>query len=125
MSPVGTWLVDLLGVALVACGLGSCAVAVLGLFRMPDVYTRMQAAASAVAVGAAMTLFGAAVLAGSGLWLKVVGTVLFLWLTTPVATFAVARAAHRMRVEQAPATRVDELERDERGHAGGDRPGPA
>lgn len=98
-----------IGLALVAVGVASSALGVLGLFRMPDVYTRMHAVAKVVTLGAASCLIGLALLSEAAIGVRAVAIMLFLYLTTPIATHATARAAHRRGEPMAPSTRLDEL----------------
>jgi multicomponent Na+:H+ antiporter subunit G len=81
------------GLLLAAGGL-ACVVGALGLLRMPDFYTRIHAASVSDAVGAGLILAGLLLQAGS--WLvaaKLVAVGLLLFLTSPAATHALARAA--------------------------------
>jgi len=106
-------LVQWLGAIAVAAGLGFCGLGVIGLLRMPDVYTRMHAASKVITLGSSLTLLGVALLSPLDVALKAVGTLVFLFLTTPIATFAVARTAHGRGELMARATVIDELARDE------------
>jgi len=68
----------------------------LGILRMPDVFTRMHAAAKADSLGAGLWLLGAALIAGSAaVAVKLVTLTLFIWITGPTAAHIMARAAHR------------------------------
>jgi multicomponent Na+:H+ antiporter subunit G len=93
-----------IGGGLLFAGLG-----VWGLYRMPDVYTRMHAATKAVTLGSSMTLLGVAVLSPLDVALKAAGITAFLFLTTPVAALALARAAHRRGEPKSERTLLDEL----------------
>ncbi|WP_373046847.1 monovalent cation/H(+) antiporter subunit G [Vulgatibacter sp.] len=115
------WLRDAIGLALLAGGLCFTALGVFGLFRMPDVYTRMHAGSKAVTLGASMILVAVAFLAPLPIGLRAIAITLFLFLTTPVATFASARAAHRRREPMALQTVIDELEDHRRGERARER----
>ena len=66
----------------------------LGLVRMPDAFTRMHAASVADTFGVPLVLLGLVLFAGFSLVsVKLVLLVLFIALTSPAATHAVARAA--------------------------------
>ena len=102
---VGAWLV-LSGVVFSALG-------VIGLYRMPDVYTRIHAGAKVIAIGSAFCLIGLAFVSPLEIAIRCVAIMLFLYLTTPIATHAAARAAHRSREPMTPSTVIDELRREE------------
>jgi multicomponent Na+:H+ antiporter subunit G len=65
-----------------------------GIFRMPDIFTRMHAASVADTLGAGLTLVGLMFIAGLSLVTVKLGfLILFFGLMSPVATHAIARAA--------------------------------
>jgi multicomponent Na+:H+ antiporter subunit G len=71
-----------------------CAVGGIGLIRMPDFYTRMHAASVTDTLGAGMILLGLMFQAGLTLVaakLLIIGLLIFL--TSPAATHALAKAA--------------------------------
>lgn len=66
----------------------------IGILRMPDVFTRMHAASVADTAGVSLILLGLVLFAGFSLVsVKLLLLVLFIALTSPAATHAVARAA--------------------------------
>lgn len=66
----------------------------VGIVRLPDVYTRMHAASLTDTMGTLMILFGIMLQAGLSLAaLKLAAIALFLMLTGPTATYALANAA--------------------------------
>lgn len=66
----------------------------IGVLRLPDVYTRLHASGMTDTMGAGMILTGLMLQAGLSLaTAKLFFVLLFLWLTSPLATHAVARAA--------------------------------
>ncbi len=89
-------LLGILGVAALAFGVFFCAVGVLGVIRMPDTLTRLHASGKVATLGLFGLLLGAALLMPSvALRLLVLG--LFMLLTNPVATHAIAASVHRRR----------------------------
>jgi len=90
-------ILDIASWALLVAGGLACMVGALGLLRMPDFYTRIHAASVSDAVGAGLILAGLLLQADSlivALKLAIVGLLIFL--TSPAATHALARAAlHR------------------------------
>lgn len=65
----------------------------LGLIRMPDVYNRMQAGTKATTLGSMLVFFGFA-LVMPGAWPRLVLLILFILLTNPLSSHALARSAH-------------------------------
>lgn len=88
----------------------------LGVLRMPDVYTRMQAGTKASTLGNTLVLAGLAILHPD--WsLKLLIIVYFVLMTNPVSSHALARAAHSIRIPMAGDTGIDAL-RDAQQEAG-------
>lgn len=70
----------------------------LGLFRMPDVYTRLQAGTKAATLGAIALILG--VLVAHPDWAgKLLLIVLFILLTSPVGSSTIARSALRLGIK--------------------------
>ena len=66
----------------------------VGVLRMPDLYTRMHAASLTDTMGTLLILGGVIVQAGFSLAaVKLVAIALFLLITGPTATYALANAA--------------------------------
>jgi multicomponent Na+:H+ antiporter subunit G len=80
----------------------------LGMLRMPDAYTRMQAGTKASTLGNTLILAGLAFY-HPGWTLKLIILIYFVLMTNPVSSHALARAAHRIRIPMARATTVDAL----------------
>lgn len=78
----------------------------LGLLRMPDAFTRMQAGTKATTLGAALVMAGLAVLNPG--WTPRLGLiVLFIFLSNPISAHALARAAERAGVPMTLGARSD------------------
>ena len=87
---------DVLAAVGLVAGAAFVFVAAVGVLRMPDLYTRMHAAAKAGALGAGLTVVSAAVaVGGASLAVRALVTLVFIVLTAPVAAHALARAYHR------------------------------
>lgn len=81
----------------------------LGLLRLPDVFTRMHASTKAGTVGAGLIFLGVAVHSRDLTTLSLsLLTVVFLLVTVPVGTHAIARVAYRIRVPLWRNTHIDE-----------------
>ncbi len=109
-------LLDVIGGILLIGGTAFLAFGGLGLLRMPDTYTRIQAGTKATTLGTLLTLLGIAFLQPA--WaLKLLLIMLFLMFTNPLSSQVLARAAHRAGIAPAPQTRADKLAEDEEGAA--------
>lgn len=113
-------ILDALVAAALVLGSLLCALSGLGVLRMPDMLTRMQASAKTGTLGVALIALACA------LWWAPVASreseasaleliarcafvVVFLMLTAPVGAHVIARAAHRRATPLSPRTRVDQL----------------
>ena len=85
----------------------------LGVFRMPDLYNRMQAGTKATTLGTVLTLSGLAIMRPD--WLpKILLIALFVLLTNPISSHALARAAHRDGIPLTEGSVRDDLAEHER-----------
>lgn len=85
---------EILAHALVFAGTAFCLVGTIGVLRFPDVFARMHSAGITDTLGALLVLAGLMLLAGFSLaTAKLVFILAFLWMTTPTATHALAKAA--------------------------------
>jgi multicomponent Na+:H+ antiporter subunit G len=86
--------------ALLVGGIFFALVAVVGLLRLPDIYTRTHAASKTDTLGAGLTLAAAALVFGSGLpTIKTALLRAFLCIPNPTAAHAIARAADDQGIE--------------------------
>lgn len=106
-------LLELLGVVSLLFGLFFCAVGVIGVVRLPDTLTRLHASGKVATLGLFGILAGAALLMPSTA-LRLLTLGLFVLLTSPVATHAIAASVYRRREiaeeiieKEAPETPVD------------------
>ena len=91
--------------------------AAIGVLRMPDVFTRMQASTKAATLGLGCLLVGAALQFGDfGSVIRLLSIGAFILLTTPVSALVIARAAYLAEVPLWKGTVLDERS------AGADRP---
>ena len=88
---------NLLGDLLMIIGALFCFLGALGLLRMPDVYNRIQAGTKAVTLGSLALLLGIA-LHHPEWWSKLLVIALFILLTNPIGSSALARAFHNAGV---------------------------
>ena len=85
---------DVLSWVLLLAGGGFVLVGGVGILRLPDLYTRMHAASLTDTLGTLLILGGIMVQAGLTLAsIKLLAIAVFLMLTGPTATYALANAA--------------------------------
>lgn len=102
-----------IGMGFIWVGIAFDFLGVLGLVRLPDVYSRLQAATKCVTFGTAGLLFGVFVLKGfSSFGFKALLGIVFIFLTSPAAAHAISRAAHRGRIPLAKESVADLYEAD-------------
>jgi len=87
----------------------------IGLHRLPDVYTRLQAAAKSATLGTCGMLFGVFIINGFGpTGMKAILAMIFVLLTSPTAAQALSKAAHRSGIrswkKQGPGESREEKE---------------
>ena len=88
-----------IAVVLVCSGVFFLLMGAVGIIRFPDFYTRMHAAGKCDTLGSLLILTGLACAEGLHLSsLKLLVIALFIFFTSPTATHAIARAAHKNRV---------------------------
>jgi multicomponent Na+:H+ antiporter subunit G len=99
------------GAALLLAGSLFSLIAALGVMRLPDLYTRMHAAAKAGTVGGGMILLAVALVSLDGaIALRALIGIGFLLLTTPVAAHLLARSHHQSGGKPAQITVSNDLE---------------
>lgn len=101
-------MIEIIGSLLILLGAFFLFSAGLGLLRMPDVYTRIQAGTKASTLGNIL------VLAGIGFYhpdwaLKLLIVAFFVLMTNPLSSHALSRAAYRIGTPMARSSVVDAL----------------
>lgn len=82
----------------------------VGVVRMPDLFTRLQASTKAGTLGVGFLMIAAALHFGdAGAVVRSLLVVLFLFLTAPVAAHIIARAAYSVKIPLWDRTDIDEL----------------
>ncbi len=106
-----------LGILALYAGIAICAAGVLGIYRFPDIYTRLNSLAKVTTMGALLVHLSSAALLPWGEGEKGVLTALVLLLTTPVVTQAIALTAHILGT--CNVNREDDLKHPGQGGTGG------
>ena len=105
-------MIEWLSGALFMIGATLALLAGVGVLRMPDVFTRMQASTKASTLGLGCLLIGAALQLGDfASFIRVVSIGAFILLTTPVAAHVIARASYLADVPLWEGTVLDERRR--------------
>jgi multicomponent Na+:H+ antiporter subunit G len=90
---------EIIGIIFVIIGLGFDFLGCLGLVRFPDVYNRLQAATKCVTFGTCSILLGTFFVLGfTSAGIKCLLMLIFVLLTSPTASHALARASHKAGV---------------------------
>jgi len=99
---------EIIGGVLIAVGLLFNLFGCIGLVRLPDVYTRLQAATKCVTLGTCLILIGSAVVtAVDPTGVKALVCMAFVLVTSPTAAHAIARGAYKSGVALDKSTVVD------------------
>ena len=103
--------VDVLAAVLMVSGSALALIAAVGLFRMPDAYSRIHVATKPATLAVVFTV-GAAVLRvpGPAPTTKLLLAVLLQFWTAPVASHMLGRAAHAAGLRPAEPWAVDDLQ---------------
>ncbi len=100
---------DLIGSLLLLLGSAVLFLAAVGVWRMPDLYNRLQAGTKASTLGILLMFAGLAFLMPV-YWPKLFLLVLFVLLTNPLSSHVLARTAYRMGVKPCALTEADALQ---------------
>ncbi len=85
-------------------------IASLGLYRMPDFYTRLSVTVKAATLGVGCILGAVAIhFSDFSITTKVFAVIFFLFITSPVAAFLIARTAYVSKVKMWDKSVRDEL----------------
>lgn len=104
------WLADLAACLLMIVGSAFSLIAAIGIVRMPDLYTRMQAAAKTSTLGVGCTILAMAIhFSDVGVTTRAALVILFLFLTSPVAAHMISRAGYISGVRLWEHSVTDEL----------------
>lgn len=101
--------IEILGALIVLAGSVFLLLASIGLLRMPDFYTRIQAGTKASTLGTILIFVGIGFLMPG--WLgKIMVLIIFILITNPISSHVLARAAHYIKIPLAKVSVTDKLE---------------
>lgn len=98
---------SILGYILITIGAFFYFLGGLGIFRMPDVYNRLQAGTKATTLGSFSVILGVG-LVNLDYLPKALVIIAFIALTNPVGSSVLARAAYLKGIKPTDKTKVDE-----------------
>lgn len=90
---IGMPLAEIVSDAFILLGLTVMTIGVIGIFRMPDVYTKLHAASKSVFLGVCSLLIAVSLGGNPDIIARSVLIAVLLIFTTPVAAHEIARAA--------------------------------
>lgn len=90
-------IINTLGYILILAGSLFLFLGALGLFRMPDVYNRLQAGTKATTLGALSTIIGVGMVEPDW-FLKTLIIAIFILMTNPIGSHSIARAARLSKI---------------------------
>lgn len=95
----------------VIIGIGVCFLFLggLGIFRMPDVYNRLQAGTKCTTLGAFLSIIGVGIVNPDWFW-KTFIVALFILCTNPISSHAIGRASRKSGVPMCDRSVVDKTE---------------
>jgi multicomponent Na+:H+ antiporter subunit G len=85
----------------------------LGVFRLPDVYNRLQAGTKCTTLGAFLTIIGVGIM-NPDWFLKTLVIALFILITNPISNHALGRASRKSGVALCDRSIVDKTKEFER-----------
>ncbi|GAA5030413.1 Na+/H+ antiporter subunit G [Marivirga lumbricoides] len=87
----------------------------IGLFRLPDIYTRMSAVTKAVTFKIGLIMLSVSIYFNTlPVVLKAFTIIFLLLLTTPVSSHLLGKEAHARKLPLWKKTIIDELDEDEK-----------
>lgn len=102
-----------LGIILIVIGLAFCLFGCIGLVRLPDLYNQLQAGTKGVTMGTCSVLLGVFIISGfNQVGLKALLAMLFILVTSPTASHAIARGAHIYGMKLWDKSVIDKYEED-------------
>jgi multicomponent Na+:H+ antiporter subunit G len=100
---------QVLGTIVIAVGTAFLFLGSLGVFRLPDVYNRLQAGTKCTTLGAFLTIIGVGMVQPEWFW-KTLIIAVFILTTNPISNHALGRAARKSGVALCDRSVVDKTE---------------
>ena len=87
-----------IGYFLISVGVLFLLLGALGIVRMPDVYTRLQAGTKATTLGALGTIIGVGLIQPEWFW-KTLIIAIFIAISNPISSHALARGSYKSGIK--------------------------
>jgi multicomponent Na+:H+ antiporter subunit G len=100
---------ELFGTIITGIGAAFLFIGSLGIFRMPDVYNRVQAGTKCTTLGGFLTIIGVGIMQPEWFW-KALIIALFVLISNPVSSHALGRAARKKGISLSDRSVVDKTE---------------
>jgi len=91
-------ILEILGLALIIIGSIFLFLGALGIYRMPDVYNRLQAGTKATTLGGMSLILGVGLIEPDWFW-KALILIIFIALSNPISSHALARASYKSGIK--------------------------
>ena len=113
-------IINTLGYILILSGSLFLFLGALGLLRMPDVYNRLQAGTKATTLGALSTIIGVGMVE-TDWFFKTLVIAIFILMTNPIGSHAIARAARLSKIAVDKITAQDKYQENYLNKKGSDQ----
>jgi multicomponent Na+:H+ antiporter subunit G len=100
-------ILEYLGLAFVLLGSIFLFLGALGIYRMPDLYNRLQAGTKASTLGAMSVVLGVGLMQPDWL-IKLIVIILFIGISNPLSSHALARASYRSGIKPVSKNEIDD-----------------
>ncbi|MGC8816755.1 MAG: monovalent cation/H(+) antiporter subunit G [Candidatus Hadarchaeum sp.] len=108
-------MIEYLAYLLLIIGSACSVIGAIGIVRFPDFYTRVHANTVVIVGGSILLILGSGISGGlNSFTAKAILIAIFIFLTNPVSSHALARAAHKSGVKLWSRSVADKLEEDKR-----------
>ena len=97
---------QIVGIAITGIGIIFLFLGSLGVFRLPDVYNRLQAGTKCTTLGAFLTIIGVGIMQHDW-FLKTLVIAMFILITNPISNHALGRASRKSGVPLCDRSVVD------------------
>ncbi len=107
-------MIEIIAFLILLSGLFFFMVGVLGLLRLPDVYTRLHATTKCDTLGIGLILFSVILYQGfTGPSIKLAIIIVFIWISNPTAAHAIAKAAYSVDIPMKLASSYTDQSKEE------------